>query len=179
MFMVSNQMFTFRQQTNISMVLLVLPLFLFITGCTHSNSPSLAQQDEQRLRQYWQIPDHVALISLTSKPQTGGTFGREGLKLYAVFKFSPDELQRYRKTFRQADWQPLPIPANIFTLKDAPLELPRIDANGTYIYDASVKQQGAPQIAPGTETSDEISQFYIAFLNFDDFTLHAVYKAYY
>jgi len=174
-------MLTFRQQTHIAIVLLVLCMFLSITGCTR-NTPSLAAQDEQRLRRYWKIPDHVSLISINSKPQTGGTYGREGLKIYAVFRFSPEQLQEYRKTFRAADWHLLPIAANIFNFKDAPLELPRTTANGMYICDVLLKQQGqqtAPQVVTGKEAPEDISQFHIIFLNFDDATLHVIYKAYY
>jgi hypothetical protein len=179
--MMSHQIFGFRQQFTISIVLLVLCLLFSIIGCTR-NTLSLAAQDEQRLREYWKIPDRVSLISLTSKPQASGTFGREGLRIYVVFKLSPEQLQQYRKTFRETDWLPLPIAANIFNFKDAPVELPHTIANGVYICDISLKQQGqqsAPQTATGKETSDDISQFHIAFLNLDDATLHVIYKAYY
>jgi hypothetical protein len=175
------QMVSFRQKIHICMVLLILLVFPAINGCTRK-SPSVAAQDEQRLRKYWQIPDRAALISLTSNPQPGGTFGREGLRIYAVFRFSPDKLQEYRKSFREADWLPLPIAANIFSFQGAPVELPRTPANGVYICDIAGKPQGqqtTPQSDTGKELSGTINKFDIAFLNFDDATLHVIYKVSY
>jgi hypothetical protein len=65
--------------------------------------------DEQILRGEFEIPVTAKLVEITSSPQTPGWFGREGLKIVAVFQFAPSDFQDYIEfTEVEGTWFPLP-----------------------------------------------------------------------
>jgi hypothetical protein len=69
------------------------------------------QSDEQVLREEFDIPGSAITILIESFPEEGGWFGREGLKINAVFKFSDADFKDYKdKAESETGWRALPPP---------------------------------------------------------------------
>lgn len=84
--------------------LLTFTLLLILHGCFN-------QSDEQILREEFDIPNSAQTKLIESFPEEGGWFGREGLKINAVFKFNDAEFRNYKdKIEKEEGWQPLPPP---------------------------------------------------------------------
>jgi hypothetical protein len=84
-----------------SAVLLTLSFLFGASACRMS--------DEQILRDEFDIPLKAELVEITSSPQTPGWFGREGLKITAVFQFAHSDFQNYIQTLKEdGTWAPLP-----------------------------------------------------------------------
>jgi hypothetical protein len=65
--------------------------------------------DERILRDEFDVPVATELVEITSSPPNPGWFGREGLRITAVFQFAPAEFQDYIKSAEEdGTWAPLP-----------------------------------------------------------------------
>jgi len=71
----------------------------------------LRQSDESILRREFEVPATATLIQLEAFPKESGWFGREGLKIDAVFQLSDRDFDDYLGTARASEqWRELPIP---------------------------------------------------------------------
>jgi len=87
-------------RTQISILLILVSLFC-VSACRRS--------DEQILRDEFDIPVATELLEITSSPPNPGWFGREGLRITAVFQFAQAEFQDYVKAAEEeGTWAPLP-----------------------------------------------------------------------
>ncbi len=78
---------------------------------------SYLKSDEELLREEFRIPRGAALDSMSVYPKEAGWFGREGLTIDAVFRFSPEQFETYRRRAEQDDrWKPMP-PSRGFLMK--------------------------------------------------------------
>ena len=82
-----------------------LLLLMLITGCT----TNYRELDETEARRQFHVPAEVPLDTLVSHPETGGGwFGREGLRIRAVFRFTERQYQEYLRTLDSRDiWTPV------------------------------------------------------------------------
>lgn len=81
-------------------------LMLCIIGCAFQS-----ESDEQILRKEFNIPESAQLLTFKVFPEQSGTFGREGLKIDATFKFKLDNFQGYRlQAEKSGNWSRLPVP---------------------------------------------------------------------
>jgi len=77
--------------------------FLIITSCSFNS-------DESAIRKEFKIPDSAEMISFKVSPEESGWFGREGLKIDAVFQLSNDDFNSYLSNAKKSnEWLPLPI----------------------------------------------------------------------
>lgn len=90
-------------------------------GCTHT-----APTDEARVRAELQIPAGSALVRLDARPLHGGTFGREGLRILAVFRVPDGAAEPW---MQGRDVRALPLPQNVWAFRDPPEELRPIGGN--------------------------------------------------
>lgn len=105
-------------------ILLALLLFLPVTFIPFGILAALNEcqtlmvcgyvSDERALRFEFDIPDEVELIDLYS-PTGSSFFGREGLKIDATFRFTPEQFERYLTEQLSTDngWEPLPVPHDL------------------------------------------------------------------
>jgi hypothetical protein len=98
-------------------------------GSYFALSPSVApvptSTDEDTVRDELEIPDGATLVSLTADPITGGTFGREGLRIVATFRLPPSESAAYEMSRSgMPGWAPLPLPGEASRFPSPPIELP-------------------------------------------------------
>jgi acetyl esterase/lipase len=71
------------------------------------------------------LPVEARLLSLSADPETAGTFGREGLRVVAMFEFTSADAESYgRRVAGASGWGELPIPAVVRRLREPPSELP-------------------------------------------------------
>jgi len=150
---------------------------LMFAGCT-----SAAQSDEQRLRSELDIPEGAKLVKLTADPKFAGTFGREGLRIYAMFQFDSSTLESYRKGHRSDDWRPLPLPNELLGLPDGPTELAALTGPGDYLCDlapwvAAVDPPWAPYRSNAIPA--RLARYRVVLLDSTMSQLHIVYKQYY
>jgi hypothetical protein len=97
------------------LLLIASILLFFIQGCFNKT-------DEEILREEFDIPESVKTVSIKSSPEKGGWFGREGLKINAVFKFNDNDFREYINTIeKEPGWQPLP-PTKEFLTKMGGIE---------------------------------------------------------
>jgi hypothetical protein len=76
-----------------------------LTGCYEL---VFRPQDERDVRNQLHIPRSVALIYLDSSPKEAGWFGREGLRISAVFQFAGDQLEEYASGLGDPEvWRPV------------------------------------------------------------------------
>jgi hypothetical protein len=70
--------------------------------------------DERALRYEFNIPDEVELIKLDS-PTGSSFFGREGLKIDATFRFTPEQFDNYlsENVSVSNGWNKLPVPHDL------------------------------------------------------------------
>ncbi len=67
-------------------------------------------QDEKNVRRQFHIPAQVKDIFLEGHPKKAGFFGREGLKIRAIFAFNDVQLEAYlRELNNPAIWKPVPF----------------------------------------------------------------------
>jgi hypothetical protein len=121
-------------------------LLLAAVGCESNR-----EQDERQVRRQFHVPDEVRLDTLKGNPETGGWFGREGLRIRAVFQFNEQQFDDYMHRLHDKDiwkavsflhyspdgaeqvsqsahqWRPLPLP-----------EFPRPLAHLRGLFDASI-----------------------------------------
>lgn len=65
-------------------------------------------QDEKNLRRQLHIPDNIELISFDSNPKEAGFFGREGLRIQAIFQFTENQLKDYSAIIEDTEtWKPV------------------------------------------------------------------------
>ena len=103
------------KQTKITTSIVIV--FIFITSCSYDS-------DESILRDEFKIPDSAELVSFNVTPKESGWFGREGLKIDAVFKFSKKDFEDCLASVKESnEWLPLPIPRDflihMFSVKSA------------------------------------------------------------
>ncbi len=85
-----------------TVVVFSLPAILLM-GC----GQNYRELDEQQLRRQFHIPSEVHLDSLASDPETAGWFGREGLRIRAVFQFTELQFDRYLSDMDNREvWSP-------------------------------------------------------------------------
>jgi hypothetical protein len=78
---------------------------------------SYLKSDEQVLRDEFRIPPEVVLDSMSVSPEEAGWFGREGLTIDAMFRFSPEQFQEYRRRAERDDrWKRMP-PSREFLMR--------------------------------------------------------------
>ena len=79
-------------------------LLVFFSGCYQLNIKPI---DEKNVRNQLHLPVDVKLVKLESSPKTPGWFGREGLRIYAVFQFNDKQFNEYvQKINNQQGWDP-------------------------------------------------------------------------
>ena len=145
------------------------PLFLHIflasilwaiSGCFYDTDPGFRQRDETTIRRMFKVLPDVVLVSLQNEPKTGGTFGREGLRIGAIFQFSELQFSNYISLISDSEqWVPI---------KD-PYSTPSIDKEYT---PASLKWHPAP--IPDFIAKSERSRRF-----FNGKELHAVKEGFY
>jgi len=80
----------------------------FILSSSSCYQLFLRQQDEKNIRRQLHIPASVTIVSLDSNPKTPGFFGREGLRISAVFQFNRRQFDRYVRTLDDEKiWKPV------------------------------------------------------------------------
>ncbi|MCZ7555984.1 MAG: hypothetical protein M5R41_06230 [Bacteroidia bacterium] len=80
-----------------------LLLILLMAGCESNR-----EQDERQVRRQFHVPDEVRLDTLRGSPETGGWFGREGLRIRAVFQFSEAQFAAYLRSLHDPKvWEPV------------------------------------------------------------------------
>ena len=85
-------------------IFVLLALLFNLYAC---NMPT----DESLLREEFDIPKTAVLLSYKASPETSGWFGREGLKIDAVFQFNETDFANYiAEAEKSGSWRVLPIP---------------------------------------------------------------------
>jgi len=106
--------------------------------------PDFAAIDEQMLREELALPASASLISYEANPSgQGGWFGREGLRIFAVFQFDRPTLESYLRRFRPEEWQSTPIPSDLIALRDGLDELQYLEGNNYFLADVAPMQSVA------------------------------------
>ncbi len=78
-------------------------LLLAAVGCESNR-----EQDERQVRRQFHVPDEVRLDTLKGSPETGGWFGREGLRIRAVFQFNKQQFDSYMRGLHDTEiWEPV------------------------------------------------------------------------
>ena len=86
-------------------------VFLLASLAACFDFSSARQRDERTLREQLHIPQQVELALMASYPPPGSWFGREGLFISAVFKFTPQQFESYVSSLNDSSlWQPVPFP---------------------------------------------------------------------
>ena len=128
----------------------------------------------------WSIPASARLVSISANPAIGGMFGREGLRIHAVFDLG-EGAAAYRAAHRSADWSPLPLPAEVLGLDSGPKEVQAIP-NSVFLLDvapwAIVSEPPFGAYTPGSLPA-RIARYRIAVLDAQSGRLQTLYKAYY
>lgn len=158
--------------------LCIAGLLQVIVGC----APVSAQSDERSLRNDLAIPESAKLLKLTADPNTSGTYGREGLRIHAVFQLTSVGLDDYRRSYRIDQWRPLPLPNELLGTPEGPAELAALTGPGHYFCDV------APWIASedppwtpyrGAALPARLARYRVVLLDGATSQLHVVYKQYY
>ena len=85
-------------------IFLVIVTFLMIASCSFNS-------DESVLRKEFKIPDSAELVFFKVFPEEAGWFGREGLKIDAVFQLSNEDFNSHLSNAKKSnEWLALPIP---------------------------------------------------------------------
>ncbi|MFC1760581.1 hypothetical protein ACFL6U_00700 [Planctomycetota bacterium] len=101
-------------------LVLTLVVVLCLLGCGVQK-----KSDEQVLRKEFCVPESAELLTLKAFPEKSDHFGREGLKIDAVFKFKLDDFNTYRmQAEKSGSWQQPPVPKN-FLMKMGGLKFKR------------------------------------------------------
>ena len=114
---------------------LVLAVVLTMAGCDRQ-PPDYKALDEETLRSELSIPKSAALLTYQCDPSiTPGFYGREGLRIFAVFQLDKASLQAYRANVRPDEWKETPVPDELLDLKYGPEELAAVDVKGYFLAD--------------------------------------------
>ncbi len=114
---------------------LISPALISLLVIAPSCVENFRQLDEKQVRRQFHLPQEVRLDTLVSRPETSsGWFGREGLRIRAVFQFTGRQFDQYveqlgdgnvwrpisflhyvppgadSSTASSHDWRPLPLP---------------------------------------------------------------------
>jgi hypothetical protein len=82
-----------------------LVFIICLSGC---NQLFLRQLDEKNVKRQLHIPAAVRMLSLVSNPKTPGFFGREGLRISAVFQFDSRQFEDYIGRLKdKKTWKPV------------------------------------------------------------------------
>jgi hypothetical protein len=83
--------------------------FLLILLLASACSQDFRELDERQMRRQFHVPPEVRLDTLLSHPDgPGGWFGREGLRIRAIFQFDEKQFRSYVRGLRDADlWSPV------------------------------------------------------------------------
>jgi len=101
-----------KKSVIISVIILfiVIAVIIGIQFSTHWQRKSYINQDKENIMSLFHIPSEVVLVSFFSAPQSSSTFGREGLHIYAIFKFSDIQFSKYLKIITDSNnWRPVPF----------------------------------------------------------------------
>lgn len=154
----------------------IAALFLFVFGWGFVETSN----DQDLIRAELSIPNEARLISLTTDPVDPGMFGREGLRVVAVFELDPEDFNRYRMSRAALPyWSSLPIPPSVMTFDYPPVELPAAD-RGLFFCQAGVWNSGTNFAPHNCESPPDRFHHYRAAV-LDDRTrrLSVVFKNYY
>jgi hypothetical protein len=127
----------------------IVALLLVVgTGCESNRA-----QDERQVRRQFHVPEEVLLDTLKGIPETGGWFGREGLRIRAVFQFSEAQFAEYLRRLHDAErWEPVSflhyspdraeeVSANALRWRQLPLpDFPRQLAHLRGLFDSSITE---------------------------------------
>ncbi|MFC2135901.1 hypothetical protein ACFLTH_14900 [Bacteroidota bacterium] len=92
-------------------------LLLTITILAYSLGGCSLPSDEEVIRDEFGIPASAETVLIKASPEEAGWFGREGLKINALFKFSDDDFKIYKEKIEtEPGWQTLP-PSKDFLMK--------------------------------------------------------------
>jgi len=81
---------------------------VFILGFTGCYKLVYKPQDMKNVRRQLHIPNDIRLVSFDSNPKEAGFFGREGLRISALFQFDDKQLSNYLNIIEdRATWQPV------------------------------------------------------------------------
>jgi len=134
--------------------------------------------DERDIRNELGIPDSVRLISLHTDPERGGTFGREGLRIVAVFDLGGAADVIARELAGRPGWGPLPMSRALRRVADPPKELPR-PRRGVAYCRVGVWRDGTEFDARPCGTTGKIDRYRAAVIDVAKAQLTAVFKNYY
>jgi hypothetical protein len=134
--------------------------------------------DERDVRNELGIPDGARLISLHADPQRAGTFGREGLRIVAVFDLGAAPEAIAREISVRPGWAPLPISRALRRVDDPPRELPRQRRGAAYCR-VGVWREGTEFDARPCGTPGKIDHYRAAVIDVAKSQLTAVFKNYY
>lgn len=88
-------------------VVTCLTCFLGFVGCYEL---VFRAEDERNIRGQFRVPKSVEVVSFDSHPKQAGFFGREGLRISAVFHFDDKQLGDYMRMIEdKAAWKPVPF----------------------------------------------------------------------
>jgi len=137
--------------------------------------------DEQTVRAELHVPPAATLVSLTSNPGAGGTFGREGLRIVATFELGPAELASYQASrATRPGWAPLPLPSEAADFRMPPVELPASAERGLAFCQTGVWATGTTFTPhPCAPPPARFDQYRAAVLDEDAGRLTVVFKNYY
>jgi len=88
----------------------LLPIVL--AGLVVSNS-SQDVADQTELRRLFSLPDDAQILHYEGFPSTMGFGQREGLRISARYKLTPEQVARWSENARSNGWQELPIPPDV------------------------------------------------------------------
>ena len=140
-----------------------------------------AADDERMVRDTLALPESARLVTLSADPTTPGTFGREGLRVVAVFELSAVDFRAYRASRAHAPgWSPLPVPEAVFDFAYPPIELPRSPMRGLAFCQTGVYATGTTFTPnPCAPAPARFDQYRSAVLDDAERRLTAVFKNYY
>lgn len=157
-------------------VTIVAVLLLFVFGGRFGETSN----DQDLIRAELSIPNEAPLISLTTDPADPGMFGREGLRVVAVFELDQEDFDRFR-TSRAAlpYWSSLPISPSIMTFDYPPVELPAAN-HGLFFCQVGVWNSGTDFAPHSCESPpNRFHHYRVAVLDDRSRRLSVVFKNYY
>lgn len=141
---------------------------VILFGCTHP-----APTDEGRVRAALHLPSEAVLQGIDAQPQHGGTFGREGLRIHAVFELPPGASEQWSQG---AEWRPLPLPEAVWGFRDPPVELRAIRGAARVLCYVVVLNNTAAQRMDCANAPERFDQYRVAIYRPDRRELSVVFK---
>lgn len=156
-------------------------LFFFGVGVFGGGAAPPTPTDEETARAALDVPPAATLVSITADPMTAGTFGREGLRIVAVFELGPGDLASYRASrATMPGWGPLPLPPELADFRMPPTELPTGTERGLGFCQTGVFVVGTTFTpSPCAPPPPRFDQYRAAVLDEDTGRLTVVLKNYY